>query len=404
MTKKNNIGQQSEQEIVLAQADTGFDDWIKGFRGEAIKNKISAAVFDNAFKGVNLNQKVLKSDRNQAEFTLQIWDYLDRAVSPERIRDGRNKQKKHSDLLTQIEQKYGVPAQIILAVWGLESSFGARMGTIDTIEALATLAFDGRRGDFARAELLAALQIWQSGDNGRARIRGSWAGAMGHTQFIPSSYQGYAVDFTGDGRRNIWDKNDPSDALASTANYLSRHGWRAGVPWGVEARLPAGFDYGKANLKTKMSLAQWARLGVVLADGTALPRDKDWGKVAIFLPAGARGPSFIVTDNFAVIKRYNNANSYALAVGHLGDRLGGGGAVRASWPRDVNALSYAQQREMQGHLNRLGYDVGEVDGIIGEQSRAAIRAFQRSLGEVADGMATHELLGVLEAMKKRGGK
>ncbi len=385
----------TDETIILAQTDTGFDAWVKDFRVVALKNNITPAVYDAAFRGVRLNKKVLKSDGNQAEFTLQIWDYLDRAVSPIRVEQGREKHAEFADILSQIVARFGVPAPIILAVWGLESSYGARMGDIDTIEALATLAYDGRRGEFARGQLLAALKIWQNGDNGTERIIGSWAGAMGHTQFIPTSYEAYAVDFIGDGARNIWSRTDPTDALASTANYLAEHGWNANRPWGVEVRLPAGFDYGKADLKTKLSAKRWAKLGVVLATGEDLPK-ANWGKMAMFLPAGAKGPAFLVTANFFVIKRYNNANAYALAVGHLSDRLAGGGEVIAAWPRDLNALSYAEQRELQEQLIRLGFDLGEVDGIIGEQTRQAIRAFQKSVGQVADGMDSQELLDILK--------
>ncbi len=388
----------TDETIILAQAEAGFDAWVKDFRAVALKNNITPAVYDAAFRGVRLNKKVLKSDGNQAEFTLQIWDYLDRAVSPDRVQQGREKHAEFADILSQIVARFGVPAPIILAVWGLESSYGARMGDIDTIEALATLAYDGRRGEFARGQLLAALKIWQNGDNGTERIIGSWAGAMGHTQFIPTSYEAYAVDFIGDGARNIWSRTDPTDALASTANYLAEHGWNTNRPWGVEVRLPAGFDYGKADLKTKLSRARWAKLGVVLATGADLPK-ANWGKMAMFLPAGAKGPAFLVTANFFVIKRYNNANAYALAVGHLSDRLAGGGEVIAAWPRDLNALSYAEQRELQEQLIRLGFDLGEVDGIIGEQTRQAIRAFQKSVGQVADGMDSHELLDMLKTAR-----
>ena len=256
---------------------------------------------------------------------MQIWDYLDRAVSPDRVQQGREKQGEFADILSQIvAHGSAFPRRLFWRFGGWNPPTVRGWGDIDTIEALATLAYDGRRGEFARGQLLAALKIWQNGDNGTERIIGSWAGAMGHTQFIPTSYEAYAVDFIGDGARNIWSRTDPTDALASTANYLAEHGWNANRPWGVEVRLPAGFDYGKADLKTKLSRARWAKLGVVLATGEDLPK-ANWGKMAMFLPAGAKGPAFLVTANFFVIKRYNNANAYALAVGHLSDRLAGGG-------------------------------------------------------------------------------
>ena len=280
-------------------------------------------------------------------------------------------------------------AEVILAIWGLESSYGKRMGDINIIEALATLAFDGRREKFGKQQLLEALSIIQRGDITPDKMMGSWAGAMGHTQFIPTSYQAYAQDFTGDGKRNVWDPLDPSDALASTANYLAEFGWTNNQPWGIEVNLPENFNYRNADLEVKATPARWSELGLKTITGGKIP---NYGEGSVFLPAGAKGPAFIVFNNFFVIKRYNNANSYAMAVGHLSDRILGGKSFQIEWPRGPGALKFNEKVELQNLLNQLGYDVGEADGIIGPNSIAAIRKFQISVGLIPDGMSNKDLL------------
>jgi membrane-bound lytic murein transglycosylase B len=293
------------------------------------------------------------------------------------------------NLLREIQFKYQVDAEVILAIWGLESSYGKRMGDINIIEALATLAFDGRREKFGKQQLLEALSIIQRGDITPDKMMGSWAGAMGHTQFIPTSYQAYAQDFTGDGKRNVWDPLDPSDALASTANYLAEFGWTNNQPWGIEVNLPENFNYRNADLEVKATPARWSELGLKTITGGKIP---NYGEGSVFLPAGAKGPAFIVFNNFFVIKRYNNANSYAMAVGHLSDRILGGKSFHIEWPRGPGALKFNEKVELQNLLNQLGYDVGEADGIIGPNSIAAIRKFQISVGLIPDGMSNKDLL------------
>lgn len=376
-------------EFQVAQSQSGFERWVKSFRQQALARGITAKTFDRAFRGVKLNQRVVKLDRKQAEFSRQIWDYLDTATSPKRVSNGQANFNAQSRVLKQIERKYDVDAEVIVAIWGLESSYGERMGDINIIEALATLAYDGRREKFGRQQLLEALKIIQRGDITPNRMMGSWAGAMGHTQFIPTSYQAYAQDFTGDGKRNVWDPRDPSDALASTANYLAKFGWTNNQPWGIEVRLPAGFNYGNASLKVKATPARWTELGVRTIDGGRIPNH---GKGSVFLPAGADGPAFIVFNNFFVIKRYNNANSYAMAVGHLADRISGKGPFVREWPRGPGALKLEQKLEVQELLNKLGYDLGEPDGIIGPKSIDAISKFQTSIGLIPDGKANEDLL------------
>ncbi|GHA59549.1 murein transglycosylase [Amylibacter ulvae] len=382
----------SQENIVVAQTQAGFERWVKSFRAKALTKGVSAKTYDRAFRGVKLNQTVIGYDRKQAEFSRQIWDYLDTATSPKRVTNGQKKFRSERNTLKKIEARYGVDAEVVVAIWGLESSYGENMGDINIIEALATLAYEGRRQKFGETQLLEALRIIQRGDITPKRMNGSWAGAMGHTQFIPTSYQAYAQDFTGDGKRNVWDPRNPSDALASTANYLKKFGWVKGQPWGLEVTLPSGFNYGNASLKVNATPARWTELGVRLVNGGRIPNH---GQGSIFLPAGADGPAFVVFKNFGVIKRYNNANSYAMAVGHLADKITGGGEFAREWPRGPGALKLAQKIEVQERLNKAGFDVGDADGILGPNTIDAVSAFQRSLGIVPDGKANQDLLNLL---------
>ena len=378
----------NNQQISL-QKENAFKQWVSNFKKDAVSNGITTSTFDTAFENVQLNSRVIKADNKQAEFSREIWDYLDTATSPKRIANGKENLSDYLNLLREIQFKYQVDAEVILAIWGLESSYGKRMGDINIIEALATLAFDGRREKFGKQQLLEALSIIQRGDITPDKMMGSWAGAMGHTQFIPTSYQAYAQDFTGDGKRNVWDPLDPSDALASTANYLAEFGWTNNQPWGIEVNLPENFNYRNADLEVKATPARWSELGLKTITGGKIP---NYGEGSVFLPAGAKGPAFIVFNNFFVIKRYNNANSYAMAVGHLSDRILGGKSFHIEWPRGPGALKFNEKVELQNLLNQLGYDVGEADGIIGPNSIAAIRKFQISVGLIPDGMSNKDLL------------
>lgn len=374
---------------ISVQKENAFKQWVSNFKKDAVSNGITTSTFDTAFENVQLNSRVIKADNKQAEFSREIWDYLDTATSPKRIANGKENLSDYLNLLREIQFKYQVDAEVILAIWGLESSYGKRMGDINIIEALATLAFDGRREKFGKQQLLEALNIIQRGDITPDKMMGSWAGAMGHTQFIPTSYQAYAQDFTGDGKRNVWDPLDPSDALASTANYLAEFGWTNNQPWGIEVNLPENFNYRNADLEVKATPTRWSELGLKTITGGKIP---NYGEGSVFLPAGAKGPAFIVFNNFFVIKRYNNANSYAMAVGHLSDRILGGKSFHIEWPRGPGALKFNEKVELQNLLNQLGYDVGEADGIIGPNSIAAIRKFQISVGLIPDGMSNKDLL------------
>ncbi|MCA3506478.1 MAG: lytic murein transglycosylase [Rhodobacter sp.] len=372
--------------------EAGFAAWVAGFRPRALAAGITGQTFDAAFRDARFDPAVVEKDRNQSEFTKAIWDYLDSAVSDERVAKGQAALQDNLALLERIEATFGVDKQVVVAVWGLESAYGTYRGTYPLIGTLATLAFDTRRGAFFEEQLLAALTILQNGDVDAAAMTGSWAGAMGHTQFIPTSYLAHAVDFTGDGRRDIW-SDDPADALASTAAYLANAGWQTGKPWGVEVTLPPGFDYGDTGERVKKPVAGWQALGVRTAEGGALP---DHGPASVLLPAGAQGAAFLVFANFGAIERYNAADAYVIGVGHLADRIAGAPPIRAAWPRQNRVLSFDERVELQRRLAAAGFDPGAADGRIGPNTIAAVRAFQRSIGAVPDGYAS---LGVLQKLR-----
>jgi lytic murein transglycosylase len=370
--------------------NAGHEAWVAAFRPTAVARGVSPATYDAAFARAGYLPGVIEKDRNQTEFKRSLQDYLAIAASDERVTKGRAAFARHRGVLDQISNRDGVEPQVIVAVWGLESYYGERRGDINVISATSTLAYDGRRGPFFQDQLVAALKILQNGDTTPANMTGSWAGAMGHTQFIPTSYQLYAVDFTGDGRRDIW-SDDPTDSLASTAAYLSRSGWTRGQPWGLEVRLPAGFA-GPFGRGTTRSAADWGAMGVRDMNGNTVPNH---GPASILAPAGPNGPAFMVFRNFGVILRYNNAENYALGVGHLSDRIAGGPAIRGSFPPDAQGLTIADRQEIQRRLTAKGFDTGGTDGVIGARTQAAISAWQSSVGLPATGLATIEVLRAL---------
>jgi membrane-bound lytic murein transglycosylase B len=369
------------------QPEQAFARWVKAFAVTAREAGIAEETLRSAFDDVRFVPRVVDLDRRQPEFTQTVWDYLDRAVSAQRVARGREKLTEICVEAEAAAARHGVPAPVLVAIWGMESSYGANYGDIPVIDALATLGFEGRREAWARGQLLAALRILQSGDIDRARMVGSWAGAMGQTQFLPSSFLAYAVDADGDGRRDIW--GSMSDVMASTANFLARAGWRTGQPWGAEVRLPPDFDHGRADAGVRQPSAAWAAEGVQAVAGAALP---DLTDAAVLLPAGARGPAFLVGPNFRAILRYNNSTSYALAVGLLAQGVAGGAGVQASWPRELLALSRTQLLALQTALNERGFPSGTPDGAMGPATREGIRRYQRSLGLPADGYPTIDLL------------
>ncbi len=374
-----------------AQA-AGFGNWIAQFRGRARAAGISERTIQAAFANVSYLQDSIDRDRNQAEFVKPMADYMSTAVSETRVSTGRDMIRRYGNVLAQIEARFDVEPQVVAAVWGMESNYGQRRGDTPLISTLATLAYDGRRGRFFESQLIAALRILQNGDVTPQNMTGSWAGAMGHTQFIPTSYEAYAVDFTGDGRRDIW-TDDPSDALASTAAYFRRFGWRKGQPWGVEVTIPSGFDFGQTGRTVARSPAQWGQIGVRGVDGQPVP---NYGDATLSTPTGAGGPAFLLFRNYDVIGRYNNAEAYIIGVGHLSDRIRGLGPLQNAFPADERRLRRAERSELQQRLTNAGFSTQGVDGRIGPNSRAAIRAYQRNAGLAPDG---HPSLGLLQRLR-----
>lgn len=378
---------------VSSPAAADFNKWVRDFWPTARANGISEQTYNSAFAGVAPDPSVIKAASHQAEFVKPIWEYLDSAVSDKRVANGRRMKTQHSRILDAIEAKYGVDRHVLLAIWGMESSYGAVLDNNKivkpVIRSLATLAYQGgRRSRFGREQLIAALKILERGDITPERMTGSWAGAMGHTQFIPTTFNAYAVDFDGDGRRDIW--GNVADALGSTAHYLRRSGWEPGKTWGYEVVLPEGFDYALADRKTRRSLGEWSKFGITRTRGRDFPRPDD--QAMLIVPAGANGPAFLMLKNFNAILRYNNATSYAIGVGHLADRIRGGGDFAKAWPRGDTPLTRTQRRELQQMLTSRGFRLGDIDGKIGPKTQAAIRAFQKSQGLVPDGYASLTLL------------
>ncbi|MGH6878145.1 MAG: lytic murein transglycosylase [Rhizomicrobium sp.] len=372
--------------------DAQFRTFVAGFRTTAVHAGIDPQIYDASVAGIVRNPRVEELNLEQPEFVKPVWAYLDSAVSPERIVAGQAKLIANADMLNAIEQRFGVQKDILVAIWGIESDYGEEMGSFDIFEALATLAYEGPRSDFGRRELLDALRIEQQEHFAPAEMTSSWAGAFGQTQFVPSAFLRYAVDGDGDGKRDLW--HSPADALASAANLLAQSGWERGAPWGYEVVLPPSFPYELADLDRLDSITAWRNLGVRAAGGWALPVSD--ARAAIYLPAGANGPAFIVFDNFRTVLKYNNAASYALAVCVLADRFKGYPPIMAAWPRDEDPLSRPEQLALQTDLQRLGFDPGALDGILGRQGRAALRAWQKARGLVPDGFATEAVLEQME--------
>jgi len=367
--------------------DQRFAAWLAAFRPVAQAAGIDEPTLRAALDTAQLRPRSIELDRSQPEFTRSTWDYLDSAVSPTRVSNG---QARLAQVRTEAEAataRHGVPAPVLVAVWGMESNYGANFGDVPVIDALATLAFEGRREAWARGELIAALKIIQQGDIDREHMIGSWAGAMGQTQFMPSAFLARAVDADGDGRRDIW--RSLPDVLASTANYLRQAGWVSGEACAPELKLPDGFDPARADPSTRQDAGQWAAEGLRLADGSALPA---MAEASVLQPAGVRGPAFLVGRNFRAVLRYNNATSYALGVCLLAQRIDGGPGVQAAWPREQRTLSRSEVKALQAALNQKGFTTGQPDGLAGPATRAALRAWQRSVGLPADGFPTAQLL------------
>ena len=374
--------------VAAPEAELRFYAFLRDFRAEALNAGIMPATYDRAISNIHLNSRVEELNEKQPEFVRPVWEYLAGAVSDTRIARGQDQIAAHADLFGRLQNTYGVPPEILTAIWGLETGYGQNEGTFNIFEALATLAYDGPRVQYGRRQFIAALKIADAEGRDPATMTSSWAGAFGHMQFVPTTFLDNAVDGDGDGKRDVW--HSPADALASAANYLKQSGWRSGESWGEEVRLPEGFPYEIADTETRKPIADWANLGVRKISGEPLSDAAE--PAAIFLPAGYRGPAFLVRNNFNVILKYNAATSYALAIGLLSDRLRGVGGVQASWPLDETPLDEFGRTSLQEGLSFLGFSTGGADGVLGRQSRAAIRAYQKAHAIPADGFATANLL------------
>ncbi|HUJ03725.1 MAG TPA: lytic murein transglycosylase [Rhizomicrobium sp.] len=372
----------------LPDEDAKFYAFVKDFRQTAIDHGISAEVYDRSMAGISRNARVEELNLAQPEFIKPVWEYLDTAVSPLRVANGQQEMIDHDKMLEKLKVRYGVPREILVAIWGMESNYGQSMGNFNMFEALATLAYDGPRQEYARRELLAALKMEQEQHLDPKKMLSSWAGAFGNTQFVPSSFLDHAVDGDGDGRIDLW--TSPADALASTAALMNKAEWHAGEPCEYEIRLPKDFAYADADSANFKPMEDWRKVGVRTALGAALPQGP--GEGAIYLPAGSRGPAFMVLHNFNVVLKYNNAASYALGVCYLAGQIVGDAPIIAAWPRSEQPMTRDERMAFQTDLKTLGYDPGAIDGVLGHQVRAALRAYQSARGLAADGYPTKALL------------
>lgn len=375
-----------QKEFTASQA--GFEQWLTDFKKTASQKGISDKTLNRAFKDVALNEKVLESDKSQPEFTKTFFQYFNRAVSNHRIRKGISGYQKHRTLLDEVTKKYGVPGRFLVAFWGLETNYGSYTGNLPIIQSLATLAYDPRRSKFFTGQLLDALTILDKGHVSLRQMKGSWAGAMGQCQFMPSNYLAYAVDGDGDGKINLWDSLP--DVFHSAGNFLQQLGWQEKQNWGREVSLPKHFDFALADNKTERPLTEWKKMGLRLADGRALPVEDMQAK--LLLATDYKGPAFLVFENFKVMKRWNNADKYALAVGHLADRIVDRPPLTKQRPKNDKGMSFAQIKEIQKLLTKFGYAVGKPDGIIGSKTRSALRDFQIKNNLPADGHPSHNML------------
>jgi membrane-bound lytic murein transglycosylase B len=374
------------------QSEADFQAWLKGFKKQARQDGISQQTLNKAFKNVHLNERVLELDRRQPEFTRTFWQYFNRAVTDWRIETGQKLYEKYKPQLQEVTREYGVPGRFLIAFCGMETNFGGYTGNTPIIDSLATLSYDRRRSEFFQRELMAALRIIDQGHIDPAQMKGSWAGAMGQCQFMPSNYLRYAVDADNSGKRDLW--NSLPDVFFSMGNFLNELGWQREENWGREVTLPENFDLALADGRTKRSLDDWRQLGLKLADGRPLP-EADM-KAALLLPYDYRGPAFLVFDNFDVIKRWNRSDSYALAVGHLADRIVGRPPLSKTAPKDDKSLTRDQIKELQERLALAGEDIGKIDGIAGSKTRSALRAFQLQNGLPADGYPSYRMLKILQ--------
>jgi lytic murein transglycosylase len=365
-----------------------FRNCIAGMWPDAARRGISQATFEAATRDLTPDLRIMDLLDQQPEFSKAFWDYLDILVNDARIQRGRELLAQYKPVFDAVEKKYGVDRHVVAAIWGVESNYGTMGGDRPVVRSTATLACVGRRQAYFRDEFLSTLEILQHGDVPPEALKGSWAGAFGPTQFMPSSFKRFAVDFDGDGRRDV--VNSVADVIASTANNLKLDGWVPGQTWGYEVMVPANFDFMLADRSRPLTIGDWVKLGVKRAGGKPFPRMSD--RAYLLVPAGARGPAFLMLQIFRVIMKYNPAEAYALAIGHLADRLRGDASFVQPWPRDERVLSLAERYELQQHLASRGFDVGEPDGLLGGRSRSAIMKYQASVGLPPDGFASASIL------------
>ena len=372
--------------------NSNFQNCIANLRSQAISSGVSGSTYDRYTQNLTPDYSVISKLDYQPEFSTPIWDYLSGLVDEERVEKGRQMLAQHRDVLNRVAAAYGVPAETVVAVWGVESNFGDISGKYPLLQALGTLSCEGRRQSYFRGEFFATMRILQRGDLRKEQLKGSWAGAFGHTQFMPSTYEELAVDFDGDGRRDL--VSSTSDALASTANFLKKRGWQTGMPWGFEVKIPDGASVGGESRRNKKSLSSWVNRGFTRVDGTPIIQGNlsESSQAGLMMPAGANGPAFLVFKNFDAIYSYNAAESYALAIAHLSDRLQGKGGFQTAWPTADAGTSRAERREIQNYLLKKGYDIGEADGLIGDKTRQAIQQEQTKLGLNPTGRAGQQIL------------
>lgn len=391
-------GQAVSSSLVTITQDTtytpnsNFQSCIANLRSQAVSSGVSGSTYDRYTQNLTPDYSVISKLDYQPEFSTPIWDYLSGLVDEERVEKGRQMLNQHRDVLNRVAAAYGVPAETVVAVWGVESNFGDISGKYPLLQALGTLSCEGRRQSYFRGEFFATMRILQRGDLREDQLKGSWAGAFGHTQFMPSTYEELAVDFDGDGRRDL--VSSTSDALASTANFLKKRGWQTGMPWGFEVKIPAGASVSGESRRNKKSLSSWVNRGFTRVDGTPIIQGNlsEGSQAGLMMPAGANGPAFLVFKNFDAIYSYNAAESYALAIAHLSDRLQGKGGFQTAWPTEDAGTSRAERREIQNYLLKKGYAIGDADGLIGDKTRQAIQQEQVKLGLSPTGRAGQQIL------------
>ena len=372
--------------------NSNFQSCLGNLRSQAISSGVSGSTYDRYTQNLTPDYSVISKLDYQPEFSTPIWDYLSGLVDDERVEKGRQMLAQHREVLNRVAADYGVPAETVVAVWGVESNFGDISGKYPLLQALGTLSCEGRRQSYFRGEFFAAMRILQRGDLREDQLKGSWAGAFGHTQFMPSTYEELAVDFDGDGRRDL--VSSVPDALASTANFLKKRGWQTGQPWGFEVKIPDGASVGGESRRNKKSLSSWSNRGFTRIDGTPIIQGglSESSQAGLMMPAGERGPAFLVFKNFDAIYAYNAAESYALAIAYLSDRLQGKGIIQTAWPTEDAGTSRAERREIQNYLLKKGYAIGDADGLIGDKTRQAIQQEQNKLGLNPTGRAGQQIL------------